>query len=147
MQCLNPAVTADHRACALTGLATARAERRPGAPTRLPSDDTLSVSSPGEPVDVRCGCIGDDAGEEKEDDDGEEKDDDFRIFVRRERESAGSAEASASPSSVPSPLAGPPLLHHHHSVDDIGGGGGVLRKGRRTTTFEFLCAGSIIVNK
>ena len=53
---------------------------------------------------MRCGCIGDDAGEEKEDDDGEEKDDDFRIFVRRERESAGSAEASASPSSVPSPV-------------------------------------------
>jgi len=56
---------------------------------------------------VRCGCIGDDAGEEKEDDDGEEKDDDFRIFVRRERESAGSAESSASPSSVPSSVPSP----------------------------------------
>ena len=53
---------------------------------------------------MRCGCIGDDAGEEKVDNDGEEKDDDFQIFVRRERESAGSAESSASPSSVPSPV-------------------------------------------
>lgn len=85
MSYLNLAVAADHHACALTGLVTARTERLPGALKRRPVMAfpvyPLSVLL----VDARCICIGNSAGGEETNYDGREieeiGDGDFELFV------------------------------------------------------------------